>query len=101
MPKHDATVTLSYARPAPPLSTAHYFGVAVVLLLVPVLLLALPLPPTKFEPAIRKQNWIGGLTAALAVASLLAYYFPTPLFPQRKSIWPLILFVTSVLILGN
>ena len=78
----------------------HRFGVAIVLFLVPLLLLALPLPPTKGKPAAKKQDWVMGLSLVIAAASGVVYFVPTPLF-RRRSVWPLILGGTALLVAAD
>lgn len=68
------------------------------MVLVPALLLALPLPPARGKFAIAKKDWLIGISAAIALASLLAWYVPNALFPRRKSALPLILFGTALLL---
>lgn len=92
------------ASARPPLAVSPRWprvGLAIVLLLVPLLLLALPLPPTRGKWAVHKQDWIAGAAGVVAALALAAYLVPTRLFPQRKSPLPLILLGTAVLVLAN
>ena len=62
-----------------------------MLVLIPLLLLALPLPPTKGKWAVHKKDWVFAGAVAIGALSLAAYLLPTPLFPRRKSTLPLLL----------
>jgi hypothetical protein len=75
-------------------------GIALVLVGVPLMLLAPALPPQSGKWAVHKQDWLLGLTIAVALISLALYLLPTPLFPQRRSTLPLIVFGTAILIVG-
>ena len=68
--------------------------------IVPILLLALPLPPTKGKWAIHKQDWFLIASIVIALGSAVAYFVPNALF-GRRSIWPLILLGTSLLLTAN
>ncbi|MEA2709453.1 MAG: hypothetical protein QOF78_2054 [Phycisphaerales bacterium] len=76
-------------------------GIALVLILVPLMLLALEIPPVRGKGADRKQDWVLGLSIAVAIASAAAYFIPSPLFPRRRSTLPLIVFGTAMLLLAN
>src|SRR3978361_1181268 len=79
----------------------QHLGVLLVVLSVPLLLLALPLPPTSGKWAIRKQDWGFGFAIATAIAGMVAHLIPTPLFPRRRSLLPLIVLGTSLLVIAN
>jgi hypothetical protein len=79
----------------------RYLGFALVLLLVPAMLLALPVPPTKFAAAIHKQDRVFVAAIVIACASLLLWWFRTPLFARKRSVLPLILLGTAVLLIAN
>jgi hypothetical protein len=75
-------------------------GIGIVLIVVPLMLLILPLPPNKGKWAVHKQDWI--LVGALIIAafSTAAYFVDNRMFP-RRSIWPIILLGTSLLLSAN
>lgn len=75
-------------------------GEWLALVLVPLLLLALPLPPTKGKWAIHKQDWVLIGSLLIAAASGVLYFVRTPLFRPR-SIWPLIVLGTALLVAGS
>jgi hypothetical protein len=76
-------------------------GIAIVLMVVPLMLLALPLPPTKFKAAQAKQDRVFVAAIVLALLSAAAYVVPSPLFPRRRSVLPLIVLGTSLLLMAN
>jgi hypothetical protein len=76
-------------------------GIGIVLLMVPLMLLALPLPPSAGTLAVYKQNWVLAGGIVLAVLSLVAYLIPTPLLKQSRPVLPLILLGTSLLLIGQ
>jgi hypothetical protein len=93
---------IEYGTPATaePSAWPGRVGAALVLLLVPLLLLALPLPPTKGRYADIKQDWVLGIAIFIAIAAAGAYFVRTPMFPKRSTL-PLILFGTAMLLIGN
>ena len=86
--------------PAPPSVLWQRIGVAVVLVLVPLMLLSLVLPPLKGKGAKKKQDWVLGLAIATAIASGALYVAPTPLFPRKQATLPLIVFGTAMLLIA-
>ncbi len=80
--------------------TKHKFGIGLVFLLVPLMLLILPLPPNKGKWGVHKQDFILGTALAIAALSAVAYVVPNPFYPKR-SIWPLILGGTALLLSAN
>ena len=63
----------------------QWTGVAIVLVLVPLLLVVLVVPPNYGRWWSHKKNWIAPAAAAIAAASLLGYLRPSALFPKRFS----------------
>jgi len=98
--KRDVTGVEAPSRSGFHMSTGHLVGIALVLILVPLMLLALPLPPTKFAAAQRKQDWVNIAAIVTAVVSAALYWVRNPLFP-RRSILPLVVLGTSLLLMGN
>jgi hypothetical protein len=98
--EHERSPTISYGRAEAP-SPWPRVGVGLVVVLVPLMLLALLLPPLKGKGADRKQDWVLGLAIATAIASGVAYFVPTPLFPRKQSTLPLIVFGTAMLLIAN
>lgn len=82
-------------EPRPPLPQRIRIGAAVVLCLVPLLLLALPLPPTSGKWAVQKTNWVLGAAIVTAVAAGAA------LVRNRRDTLALILLGTSILVMAN
>ena len=76
-------------------------GYALVFVVVPLMLLALVLPPVRGKAADQKQDWVLGLAIATAIASAVAYFVPSPLFPRKQSTLPLIVFGTAVLLIAS
>jgi hypothetical protein len=74
-------------------------GVALAVIIVPLLLLALPLPPNSTWWWNHKKNVVAPVALAVALASLLTYLRPTPLFPRPRATLPLIVLGTSLLLL--
>ncbi len=72
------------------------FGTIVALLLVPLMLLALPLPPTRGKWAVHKQDWILGGAIAIAVVSLVIHFLR-----GRRGVMPLIVFGAALLLTAN
>jgi hypothetical protein len=98
---NTSTETDTPRAPQPPVTVLPRIGVASVLILVPLLLLALPLPPLKGKYADIKQDWVLGGAIVVAIASAVAYLVPSPLFPRKRSTLPLMLFGTAILLIGN
>ena len=92
------TTGRSDARPHP---LGPRVGAALVIVLVPLMLLATILPPVRGKAADVKQDWVLGLSIAVAIASAVAYFVPSPLFPRRRGTLPLILFGTAALMIAN
>jgi hypothetical protein len=76
-------------------------GYALVFVVVPLMLLALVLPPVRGKAADQKQDWVLGLAIGTAIASGVAYFVPSPLFPRRHGTLPLIVFGTAMLLIAN
>jgi hypothetical protein len=76
-------------------------GVAIVIVIVPLMLLAPALPPLTGPGAYWKQTWVLRLATATAVASAIAYFVPSALFPRKRGTLPLIVFGTAVLLIAN
>src|SRR5688572_16561267 len=94
------TTTLNYAQ-AEPRSVWPRVGYALVVVIIPLMLLALVLPPLKGKAADQKQDWVLGLAIATAIASAVAYFVPSPLFPRKHGTLPLIVFGTAMLLVAN
>jgi hypothetical protein len=75
-------------------------GIAIALVLVPLMLLSLVLPPLKGKGADKKQDWVLGLAIATAIASGVAYFVPSAMFPRKQSTLPLIVFGTAMLLIA-
>jgi hypothetical protein len=71
-------------------------GTILVLALVPLMLLALPLPPTKGKWAVHKQDWILGGAIAIAAASLIIHFLR-----GRRGVMPLIVFGAALMLTAN
>lgn len=95
-PTHDAAAPGGAARSCWP-----RIGAALAMALVPLLLLALPLPPTKGKWAVHKQDWVLGGTLVVAALAAVAYFVPSRLFPRRRMTLPLIVMGTALLVAGN
>ena len=74
----------------------HRIGAGVALVLVPLMLLALPLPPTKGKWAVHKQDWILAGAVVIAAAALLIH-----LMRGRRGVLPVIVFGTALLLAAN
>lgn len=91
--------------PAPGLAAAsspwQRAGVALVATIVPLMLLALALPPNHGRWWNQKKNVIFPAAALVAAAAALAYVRPGRMFPRRRSTLPLIVLATALLLMAT
>src|SRR5262249_48669291 len=98
---HAGPAQMPETTRADPMPLPQRLGIALVLFLIPLLLLALPMPPSRGKGAVHKKDWVFAGAAVLAGLSLAAYLGPHPLYPRRKSTPPLLLLGTSVLLVAQ